>query len=131
MVDGVDSCLLFFSAGSHFPLPPSYIKQVTDMKKREPEMTPADFLELSKTKNLSGQACLIIAGCGDGGIGIGAEIAAGLVQVEEEQVYVIPKTTRGNRNQYMDRMMALGAEEERGRLASVMVPPLLIPQPVL
>ena len=44
MADGVNSYLLFFSAGSHFLLPLSCVKRVTDMKEREPEMALADFL---------------------------------------------------------------------------------------
>ena len=33
--------------------------------------------------------------------------------------------------QYMDRMAALDAEEEKGKLAFIVVPSLLIPRPVL
>ena len=74
MADGVNSYLLFFSAGSHFLLPLSCVKRVTDMKEREPEMALADFLELPEAGNLSDQAYLIIADCGDREIGIRAEV---------------------------------------------------------
>ena len=80
---------------------------------------------------MSDQAYLIIADCGDREIGIRAEVVTGLVQVEEEQIYVIPEAVRSSRNQYMDRMAALDAEEEKGKLAFIVVPELLIPQPVL
>ena len=53
------------------------------------------------------------------------------VQVEEEQIYAIPEAVRSSRNQYMDRMAALDAEEEKGKLAFIVVPSLLIPRPVL
>ena len=102
MADGVNSYLLFFSAGSHFLLPLSCVKRVTDMKEREPEMALADFLELPEAGNLSDQAYLIIADCGDREIGIRAEVVTGLVQVEEEQIYAIPEAVRSSRNQYMD-----------------------------
>ena len=125
MADGVNSYLLFFSAGSHFLLPLSCVKRVTDMKEREPEMALADFLELPEAGNL------IIADCGDREIGIRAEVVTGLVQVEEEQIYAIPEAVRSSRNQYMDRMAALDAEEEKGKLAFIVVPSLLIPRPVL
>ena len=65
MADGVNSYMLFFSAASHFLLPLSCVKRVTDMKEREPEMALADFLELPEAGNLSDQAYLIIADCGD------------------------------------------------------------------
>lgn len=81
--------------------------------------------------NLSDQAYLIIADCGDREIGIRAEVVTGLVQVEEEQIYAIPEAVRSSRNQYMDRMAALDAEEEKGKLAFIVVPSLLIPRPVL
>ena len=131
MADGVNSYLLFFSAGSQFLLPLSCVKRVTDMKEREPEMALADFLELPEAGNLSDQAYLIIADCGDREIGIRAEVVTGLVQVEEEQIYAIPEAVRSSRNQYMDRMAALDAEEEKGKLAFIVVPSLLIPRPVL
>ena len=76
MADGVNSYLLFFSAGSHFLLPLSCVKRVTDMKEREPEMALADFLELPEAGNLSDQAYLIIADCGDREIGIRAVVDA-------------------------------------------------------
>ena len=95
MADGVNSYLLFFSAGSHFLLPLSCVKRVTDMKEREPEMALADFLELPEAGNLSDQAYLIIADCGDREIGIRAEVVTGLVQVEEEQIYASPEAASG------------------------------------
>ena len=64
-------------------------------------------------------------------IGIGAEEVTGLVQVEEERIYSIPEAVRSSRNQYMDRMAVLDTEEEKGKLAFIVVPDLLIPQPVL
>ena len=78
-------------------------------------MALADFLELPEAGNLSDQAYLIIADCGDREIGIRAEVVTGLVQVEEEQIYAIPEAVRSSRNQYMDRMAALDAEEEKGK----------------
>ena len=45
-----------------------------------------------------------------------------MVQVEEEQIYAIPEAVRSSRNQYMDRMAALDAEEEKGKLAFISGP---------
>ena len=131
MADGVNSYLLFFSAGFHFLLPLSCVKRVTDMKERDPEMALADFSEVLEAEDLSGQAYLVIADCGGREIGIGAEEVTGLVQVEEERIYSIPEAVRSSRNQYMDRMAVLDTEEEKGKLAFIVVPELLIPQPVL
>ena len=61
MADGVNSYLLFFSAGSHFLLPLSCVKRVTDMKERDPEMALADFSEFLEAEDLSGQTYLVIA----------------------------------------------------------------------
>ena len=80
---------------------------------------------------MSGQTYLVIADCGGREIGIGAEEVTGLVQVEEERIYSIPEAVRSSRNQYMDRMAVLDTEEEKGKLAFIVVPELLIPQPVL
>ena len=124
MADGVNSYLLFFSAGFHFLLPLSCVKRVT-------EMALADFSEFLEAEDLSGQAYLVIADCGGREIGIGAEEVTGLVQVEEERIYSIPEAVRSSRNQYMDRMAVLDTEEEKGKLAFIVVPELLIPQPVL
>ena len=41
------------------------------------------------------------------------------------------EAVRSSRNQYMDRMAALDAEEEKEKLAFIVVPSLLIPRPVL
>ena len=104
---------------------------MTDMKERDPEMALADFSEFLEAEDLSGQAYLVIADCGGREIGIGAEEVTGLVQVEEERIYSIPEAVRSSRNQYMDRMAVLDTEEEKGKLAFIVVPELLIPQPVL
>ena len=61
MADGVNSYLLFFSAGFHFLLPLSCVKRVTDMKERDPEMALADFSEFLEAEDLSGQTYLVIA----------------------------------------------------------------------
>ena len=50
MADGVNSYLLFFSAGFHFLLPLSCVKRVTDMKERDPEMALADFRNFWRLK---------------------------------------------------------------------------------
>ena len=57
MADGVNSYLLFFSAGFHFLLPLSCVKRVTDMKERDPEMALADFSEFLEAEDLSGLSC--------------------------------------------------------------------------
>ena len=51
--------------------------------------------------------------------------------MEEKRIYSIPEAVRSSRNQYMDRMAVLDTEEEKGKLAFIVVPELLIPQPVL
>ncbi|MFR5011802.1 MAG: hypothetical protein ACLTDI_13025 [Acutalibacteraceae bacterium] len=101
------------------------------MKEREPEMALADFWSCRRLEICQTRPICIIADCGDREIGIRAEVVTGLVQVEEEQIYAIPEAVRSSRNQYMDRMAALDAEEEKGKLAFIVVPSLLIPRPVL
>lgn len=128
---GVKSYLLFLLSGFYFLLPISCVKRVTDMKERDPQMALAGFLELRETGNVSDQAYLMIAVCGDREIGIGAEKVLGLVQVEEEQIYAVPEAVRSSRNQYVDRMAVLDTEGAEGKLAFIVVPDLLIPQPAL
>lgn len=128
---GVNSYLLFFLAGSHFLLPISCVKRVTDMKERDPQMALAVFFEVPDTGNVPEQVYLIIADCGDREIGIGAEKVIGLLQVEEEQIYAVPEAVRSSRNQYVYRMAALDTQEEKGILAFIVAPNLLTPQPVL
>ena len=94
-------------------------------------MALAVFSEFLEAEDLSGQAYVVIADCGGRVFGIGAEEVTGLVQVEEERIYSIPEAVRSSRNQYMDRMAVLDTEEEKGKLAFIVVPELLIPQPVL
>lgn len=131
MDGGVNSYLLFFSAGYYFLLPLSCVKRVTDMKERDPQMPLADFLELPEEGDLSGQVYLIIADCGDREIGIGAEEVTGLVQVGEERIYDLPEAVRSSRNQYMDRMAAVDTQDGEGKLAFIVVPALLASWPVL